>query len=211
MEARAATDPLLTSFREGQGTIDPRGVLECAVFHDHGRLLALPPAEWATFGADLLKQNMATNHAKLAAVHVNVGRALKEWASFKEHSIEAFAKTPMSQMWEALDREWEHLPWVNVWRLLPLLLTYCPAEAVIERAISLPRRFTSSMHDMEDTHVSSMCRALHCNPPPWRQWAKGQGVQVARKLVANAHFHVYPRYRHSQRIDPRASVEVAML
>ena len=28
--------------REGQATIDPRRVLECAVLLDHGRLLALP-------------------------------------------------------------------------------------------------------------------------------------------------------------------------
>ena len=67
------------------------------------------------------------------------------------------------------------------------------------------------MHDMEDTHVLSMCMALHCNLPPLRQWAKGQGVRVAYKVAANARFDVRPRHRVSQRIDPRASVEAAML
>ena len=177
----------------------------------HGCLLALPAAERATFGLDLLKQFMGTHHAEFAAAQVNAGRALEEWASFKEHVVQAFAKTPMSRMWEALTPEREHLPWVNVWCVLSLLRTYCSAEAAIERAVSLSGRFTSSMHDMGDTHVLSMCMALHCNLPPLRQWAKGQGVRVARKLAANARFDVRPRHRVSQRIDPRASVEAAML
>ena len=63
---------------------------------DHGRLLALPPAKQATFGVDLLKQFMATHHAESADAHVDVSRALEEWASFKEHVIHEFAKTPMS-------------------------------------------------------------------------------------------------------------------
>ena len=113
-EARAVTDALLTGIREGQGTIDPRGVLKCAVLLDHGRWLALPPAEWATFGVDLLKQFMGTHHAELEAARVNTGRALEEWEFFKEHVIQAFAKTPMSRMWEALTPEREHLQWVNV-------------------------------------------------------------------------------------------------
>ena len=208
-EARAVRDVLPIGMREGQGTIDRRGVLECAVLLEHGRLLALPPAERATFGVDLPKQFMGTHHDELAAAHVNAGCALEEWASFKEHVIQAFAKTPMSRMWEALTPEREHLPWVNVWRVLSLLRTYCLAEAAVERAISLRARFTSSMHDMEDTHVLSMCMALHCNLPPLRQWAKGQGR--ARKLAANARFDVRPRHRVSQRIDPRAYVEAAML
>ena len=154
---------------------------------------------------------MGTHHAKLAAAHVNAARALEEWESFKEHVVQTFAKTPMSRMWEALTPEREHLQWVNVWRVLSLLRTYCPAEAAVERAISLRGRFTSSMHDMEDTHVLSMCMALHCNLPPLRQWVKGQGVEVASKLAAIARFDVCPRHRVSQRIDPRTSVEAAML
>ena len=86
-EARAVTDALLAGIREGQGTIDSRGVLQCAVLLDHGGLLALPPADRATFGVDLLKQFMGTHHAKLAAAHVNAARALEEWASFKEHVV----------------------------------------------------------------------------------------------------------------------------
>ena len=117
----------------------------------------------------------------------------------------------MSRMWEALTPEREHVQWVNVWRVLALLRTYCPAEAAVERAIWLRGRFTNSMHDMEDTHVLSMCMALHCNLPPLRQWVKGQGVEVASKLAANARFDVRPRHRVSHRIDPRTSVEAAML
>ena len=143
----------------------------------------------------MLKQFMGTHHAKLSAAHVNAARALEEWASFKEHVVQTFAKTPMSRMWEALTPEREHLPWVNVWRVLSLLRTYCPAAAAVERAISLSGRFTGSMHDMEDTHVLSMCMALHWNLPPLRQWMRGQGVQVARKLAANARFDVRPRHR----------------
>ena len=123
---------------------------------------------------DLLKQFKGTHHAELAAAHINA--ALEEWESFKEHVVQTFAKTPMSQMWEALTPEREHLQWVNVKRVLSLLRTYCPAEASVERAISLRGRFTSSMHDMDDTHVLSMCMAR---------------VGVARKLAANARFDVH--------------------
>ena len=160
---------------------------------------------------DLLKQFMGTHHAELAAAHVNAARALEEWESFKEHVVQTFAKTPMSRMWEALASEREHLQWVNVWRVLSLLRTYCAAEAAVERVILLRVRFTSNMHDMEDTYVLSMCMALHCNMPPLRQWVKGQTVEVARQLAANAHFDVRPRHRVSQHIDPRTSVEAAML
>ena len=174
--ARAVIDALLAGIMERQGTIDPQGVLECAVLLDHCRLLALPPADGATFGVDLLKQFMGTHHAELAAAHVNAARAWEEWASLEEHVVQTFAKTPMSRMWEALTPDREHLPWVNVWRVLSLPRTYCPAQAAIERAIPLHGRFTSSMHDMEDTHGLSMCMALHCNLPPLRQWVKGHGV-----------------------------------
>ena len=75
--------------------------------------------------------------------------------------------------------------------------THCPGEAAVERAILLPGRFTSSMHDMEDPHVLSMCMALHCNLPPLRQWVKGHGVEVARKLAADARFDVRLRHRVS--------------
>ena len=210
-KARTVTDALLAGSREGQGTIDPLGVLECGMLLDHGRLLALLPADRATFGLDLMKQFMDTHHAEPAAAHVNAARALEEWASFKEHVVQTFAKTPTSRMWEALTPEREHLQWVNVWRVLSLLRTYCPAEGAVKPAVSLLWRFTSSMHDMEDTHVLSMCMPLHCNLPPLRQWVKGQGVEVARKLAAKARFDVRPRHRVSQCIDPHASVEAAML
>ena len=78
-EARAVTDTVLAGIREGQGTIDPRGVLECAVLLDHGRWFALPAADRARFGVDLLKQFMGTHHAELAAAHVNAARALEIW------------------------------------------------------------------------------------------------------------------------------------
>ena len=57
-EARAVTNTLL-GIRVGQGTIDPPGVLKCAVLLDHGRWLALPAADRATFGVDLLKHSWA--------------------------------------------------------------------------------------------------------------------------------------------------------
>ena len=53
-EARAATNVLLASIREGEATIDPREVLECAVLLDHGRWLALLISEHATYGVDKL-------------------------------------------------------------------------------------------------------------------------------------------------------------
>ena len=210
-EAGAVRDTLLAGIREGHGTIDPRGVLGCVVLLDHGRWLALPAVDRATFGVDLLKQFMGTHHAELAAAHVNAARALEEWESFKEHVVQTLAKIPMSRMLEALTPEREHLQWVHVWRVLSLLRTYCPAGAAVEDAISLRGRFTSSMHDIEDTHVFSMCMALHCNLPPLRQWVKAQSVEVAGKLAAKPRFDVRPRHRVSQRIDPRTSVEVAML
>ena len=39
VQARALTDVLLAGIKEGQTTIDPRGVLESAVLLDHDRLL----------------------------------------------------------------------------------------------------------------------------------------------------------------------------
>ena len=41
---------LLAGIKEGQATIDPRGVLECAVLLDHGRFVALPVNERAAYG-----------------------------------------------------------------------------------------------------------------------------------------------------------------
>ena len=64
-EARAVTDTMLAGIKEGPGTIEPRGVLECAVLLDHGRRLALPSAHRGTFGVDVLKQFMGTHHAEL--------------------------------------------------------------------------------------------------------------------------------------------------
>ena len=64
---------------------------------------------------------------------------------------------------------------------------------------------------MEETHVLSMCMALHCNLPSLRQWVKAQDAEVAGKLAVNARFNVRPRHRVSQRIDPSTSAEAAML
>ena len=58
VQARAVTDVLLASIKEGQATIDPRGVLECAVLLDHGRFLALPVNERAAYGVEQLCQLM---------------------------------------------------------------------------------------------------------------------------------------------------------
>ena len=78
-------------------------------------------------------------------------RALAEWADLKEPLVNRFAKVEMSRMWEALASERAHAQWVNVWHVLALLRTHCPAEAAIERAISLRGRFTSNMHDLVET------------------------------------------------------------
>ena len=180
MARSAQPDPLFSPRRHMQsrthcllGSRRERGPLThgmslSAVLFDHGRLLALPPAERATFGVVLLKQFMGAHHAEFAVAHVNTGCALEEWASFKEHVNQAFAKTPMSRISEALNPEREHVPWVNIWRALLLLRTYCPVEAAVECVILLRARFTSNMHDMEGTHVLSMSMALHCNLPPSR-------------------------------------------
>ena len=67
------------------------------------------------------------------------------------------------------------------------------------------------MHDIVETHVLSMCMALHSNLPPLQQWAKGQGVAVARHLAARARFDLHPRQRVSRKVSERESLEAAML
>ena len=141
-------------------------MLECAVLLDHGRLLALPVSERGTYGVQQLRQFMASHQHELSAAHVNCDRALIEWAGLKEHMVQHFANVQMSKMWEALAPEKPHAQWVNVWRVLALLRTYCPAELAVECAISLPGRFSNSMQDIVETHVLSMCMALHSNLPP---------------------------------------------
>ena len=71
-EARAVTDVLLAGIREGQETIALKGVLECAVLLDRGRLLALPVSERATYGVHPLRPFMASHQDELSAAHVNV-------------------------------------------------------------------------------------------------------------------------------------------
>ena len=114
-------------------------------------------------------------------------------------------------MWEALAPERAHAQWVNVGRIHALLRTYCPAEGVVECAISLRGRFCSNMHDIVETHVLSMCMALHSKLSPLQQWAKGQGVAVARQPAARARFELRPRQRVSRKVGDRESVEAAML
>ena len=211
VQARAVTDVLLAGIKEGQATIDPRGVLECAVLLDHGRFVALPVNERAAYGVEQLRQFLTSHQEELGAANVNCDRALVEWEGLKEHMVQHFATVQMSKMWEALAPERAHAQWGNVWRVLALLRTYCPAEAAVERAISLCGRFCSSMHDTVETHVLSMCMALHSNLPPLQQWAKGQGVAVARHLAAPARFDPCPRQRVSKKVGDRESVEAAML
>ena len=61
VQARAVTDVLLAGIKEGQATIDPRGVLECPVLLDHGRFFALPVNERAAYGVEQLRQFMASH------------------------------------------------------------------------------------------------------------------------------------------------------
>ena len=77
-----------------------------------------------------------------------------------------FANLQMFKMWEALALEKVHAPWVTMWCVLALLRTYWPDKAAVERAISLRGRFRSRMQDIVETHVLSMCMALHSKLPP---------------------------------------------
>ena len=154
---------------------------------------------------------MTSHQEELGAAHVNCDRAFVEWEGLKENMVQHFATGQMSKMWDALAPERAHAQWVNVWRVLALLRTYCPAEAAVERAIALRGRFCSSMHDTVETHVLSMCMALHFNLPPLQQWAKGQGVAVAHHLAAHARFDLHPRQRVSKKVGDRESVQAAML
>ena len=63
----------------------------CDLLLDHGRLLALPVSERATYGVQQLRQFMASDRDKLRAAHVNCDRALAEWAGLKEHMVQHFA------------------------------------------------------------------------------------------------------------------------
>ena len=98
-----------------------------------------------------------------------------------------------------------------MWCVLALSRTYCPAKASVERAISLCGTFSSSMHDIVETHVLSMCMALHSKLPPLQQPAKGQGVAVARLLAAHARFDLRPRQRVSWQMSARESVDATTL
>ena len=123
--------------------------------------------------------------------------------------VKHFANVQMSKMWETLLPEKVHAQWVNVWRVLALLRTYWPAEAAVERAISLCGTFNGSMQDIVETHVLSMCMAVHSNLPPLQQWAKGQGA--ADHLAAGARFDLRPRQRVSRQLSARESVEATRL
>ena len=114
-------------------------------------------------------------------------------------------------MWEALAPEKAHAQWVNVWCVLALLRTYCRAEGAVECAISLRGGFSSSLQHVVETHVLSMCMAVHSNLPALQQWAKRQGVAVARYLAARARFDPPPRQRVSRKVNEREYVEAAML
>ena len=96
VQARAVTDVLLAGIKHGQATIDPRGVLECAVLLDHGRFLALPVKERAAYGVEQLRQFMASHQKQLRAAHVNCDRALVEREGLKEHMVPHFATVQMS-------------------------------------------------------------------------------------------------------------------
>ena len=74
-EARAVNDVLFACIKEGQATIDPRRVLECAVLLDHGRLLVVPVSDLATCGVQQLCRFMASHRDELSAAHVHCERA----------------------------------------------------------------------------------------------------------------------------------------
>ena len=166
VHARAVTDVLLVGIKVGLATIDPKGVLECAFLLDQGRLLDVSASEPATYGVKQLRQFMASHQNELRAALVNGDCALGEWAALKEQMVHHFANVQMSKMWEALALEKAHEQWVNVWCVIVMLRTCCPTEAVVERGISLRGRLRSSMQDIVETHVLSICMALHSNLHP---------------------------------------------
>ena len=87
VEAHAVTDVLLAGIKEGLATIDPRGVLECAVLLDHGCFFALPVSERTAYGVQQLRQLMPSHLEELRAAHVTCDRALVEWEGLKEHMV----------------------------------------------------------------------------------------------------------------------------
>ena len=93
-------------------------------------------------------------------------RALAKWAGLKDHMLKHVANVQTSELWEALASEKALAHSVNVWCVLELLRTYCPAYAALECSISLRGRLSSSIHDIVDTHVLSMCMPLHSSLPP---------------------------------------------
>ena len=78
VEARVVIDVLFTGIKEGRVTIDPRGVLECTVLLDHGRLMALLISEHATYGIDQLRLFMVSHRDELVSAHVHYDCALTE-------------------------------------------------------------------------------------------------------------------------------------
>ena len=73
-QACAATDVLLTSIKERLATIDPTGLLECAVLLENGCLLQLPSRECARYGVDQLRQYMGSQRDELDAAHAHRDR-----------------------------------------------------------------------------------------------------------------------------------------
>ena len=193
VQVSAVTDVLLASIKEGQATIDPR------------------VSERAAYGVKVLRRFIASHQEELRAAHVNCDRTLVASEGLKEHMVQYFANMQMSKMSEALAPKKAHAQWVNVWCVLALLRRYCPAEAAVECAISLCGRFWSTIQDIVETHVLSMCITLHSNLPALQLWAKGKGVAVARHLAARARFDLRPRRRVSRRVNERESFEAAML
>ena len=75
---------------------------------DHGRLLALPICEHATYGAQQLRHFMASYQDELREAHVKCDHALAEWAGLKEYMVMHFENVQSSKMWEALAPEKAH-------------------------------------------------------------------------------------------------------
>ena len=67
------------------------------------------------------------------------------------------------------------------------------------------------MHDIVQTHIFTVCMALHSDLHPLQQWAKGEGVTLPRHQATRALFDVRPRQRVSWQLNARESMEVRML
>ena len=131
---------------------------------------------------------------------MHADRAVAEWADLKAHMVKRFANVHMSKIWEALAPEMEHARWVNVWRVLALLLTCF----LLRLLLSGPYHCVAGsplVCRILWTHVSLAC-AWHCVPTfPLYSNEQRNKVWQSRHLAARAWFDVRPWHKVSRQLD----------